>query len=340
MPKGGLDRSGTCGTFSGHASLTAEDIAVFSRWVDGGMPEGTSARAPNPPESPSGDFATSQRSFVAHASVTLPEPYWPAADESGRTGDHRCFALSASDVAGTPMSAFRVVPSAPEIVHHVLLFGLDTPADTAKASELDESDPGPGWGCFGSSGVAGARLLGAWAPGASVVGLPPGFAVRLGTLGLVAQVHYDGPAAERPDQTKLELETAGAGARDATYLPFAATDLTLPPGRESVHVARVGALDLDRDALVLGLFPHMHALGRSLRLGASDARNGDRCLANVRRWDYRWQEVAFYVEAEDLPFGALLSIDCEYSTLGVKSSVTWGERAEDEMCMAFVIVGN
>lgn len=34
-----------------------------------------------------------------------------------------------------------------------------------------------------------------------------------------------------------------------------------------------------------------------------------------------------------------LAIECEQATLGVEHSVRWGERFEDEMCMAFVLVG-
>ena len=328
MPKGGLDRSGACERFDGHVSPSARDIDLFSSWVDARMPEGRRVPLPDSPE---------PRAFVRGAAATLPAPYWPAADEAGLTGDHRCFSLTAPEVAGAPMSAFRVVPTAPELVHHVLLFGLDTPADTAEARELDESDPEPGWACFGSSGVAGARLLGAWAPGTSVVSLPPGLAVRLGTEGLVAQVHYDGPAALRPDQTRIELEIAGDDARSVEFLPFAATDLALPPGRDSVEVTRVGNLGLARDVDIVGVFPHMHSLGRSLRLRAYDAES-DRCLANVLDWDYTFQELAFYVEPPRLRADALLELECRYSTLGVNGTVSWGERAEDEMCMVFVVV--
>ena len=103
------------------------------------------------------------------------------------------------------------------------------------------------------------------------------------------------------------------------------------------HRARLG---LAAGSELLGVYPHMHALGRRLSLRAWLDRTVPEptCLVEVPRWDYTFQELALYraplrIAAADPE----LAIECEHGTLGVDRQVRWGERMEDEMCMAFLV---
>jgi Copper type II ascorbate-dependent monooxygenase, C-terminal domain len=326
MPKGNIDSSGACGRFAGHAPVEEADIELLAAFIEHGMPEGEPrARLPAAPAA----------AFAPGAELALPEPYRPAADGSGGSGDHRCFVLAGAELAAASLAAFRVVPTLPEVVHHAMLFALDAEPDAQAARALDQQAAGPGWPCFGPPGIAGARLVGVWTPGNDVVRFPDGFATRLGRMGLVAQIHYDGPPAPRVDQTRFELELGASSLRELRLLPFAAVDLSLPPGQASVRSAHRGWLELPDDGLILGVYPHMHALGRSLSLRAR-AGGAETCLVDAPRWDYTWQELAFYEQPLRFAEDPELVLECEHSTLGVERTVRWGERMEDEMCMAFV----
>jgi len=334
MPKGNVDRSGACREFTEPVPVSAHELELFEQFVDHGMPEGDPLLAPHIPDPPA----------LARAStVLLSEPYLPATDSDGGSGDHRCFTLGGVDLEAGELRAFRVLPTAPELVHHVMLFALDTDVDAHTAEALDRGAEGPGWPCFGAPGIAAARLVGVWTPGRDVVRFPEGYAPRLGRAGVVVQIHYDGPAPSAPSQVRFELElgTSLGSTRELRFLPFAAVELTLPPERESVRTAHRGRLEIEAGSELLGVYPHMHALGRRLSLHAqlgTGAAVEPTCLVDVPRWDYGFQELALYraplpIEVDDPE----LSIECEHGTLGLDHTVRWGERMEDEMCMAFVV---
>jgi hypothetical protein len=314
----------------GHAPVDDADIALLASFIEHGMPEGE----PRPRQ------RAASSAFEPSVELALPEPHRPASDHAGGSGDHRCFVLASGELGDAALVAFRVVPTLPGLVHHAMLFALDSAPDADVARALDVQAEGAGWPCFGPTGIAGARLIGAWTPGHDVVRFPDGFAPRLGRAGLVVQVHYDGPPAQSADQTRFELELGASSLRELRLLPFAAVHLALPPAEHAVRTVHQGTFDLPADAVVLGVYPHMHALGRRLSLRARSLHDGtETCLVEVPRWDYTWQELAFYQQPLQFSGDPLLSLECEHSTLGIDRLVTWGERLEDEMCMTFVAVG-
>jgi hypothetical protein len=338
MPKGNVDRSGTCGDLIEPAPVSDADVDLLARFIDHGMLEGdpSAVRAPSSSEGP-------QPASSSDVAQLASEPYLPAGDAAGGSGDHRCFVLggadSLADDAG--LRAFRVLPTQPELVHHVMLFALDTDVDAGAARELDQATVGPGWPCFGTPGIPAARLIGVWTPGRDAVRFPHGHATRLGRSGLLAQIHYDGPAAAAPEVVRFELELGDGSERELRFSPFAAVDLVLPPRSERVRTEHRARLGLAAGSELLGVYPHMHALGTRLSLHAwlDGAVPEPTCLVDVPRWDYTFQELALY--RAPLPIAVAdpeLVIDCEHGTLGVDREVRWGERMEDEMCMAFLVM--
>jgi hypothetical protein len=142
-----------------------------------------------------------------------------------------------------------------------------------------------------------------------------------------------------PTRVRFELELAEGAPRELRFVPFSADDLHLPPRSERVRTAYRGRLGIAAGSELLGVYPHMHALGERLALHAwlDPADVDPTCLVDVPRWDYTFQELALYaaplpVDVDDPEF----SIECEHGTLNVEHAVAWGERMEDEMCMAFL----
>jgi len=111
------------------------------------------------------------------------------------------------------------------VVHHVILFRVPA-SQLAEAKKLDGGDSGPGWSCFGGTGLpagggAGiadslnnANWIAAWAPGWGGNRLPEGTGVSLPAGSkIVMQVHYNLLNGRAPDRSHALLTVAPASAR-------------------------------------------------------------------------------------------------------------------------------
>jgi hypothetical protein len=173
--------------------------------------------------------------------LTMPESYTPEAPYGEGTDDYRCFLLDPGLERDAMLTGTQVLPGNPDVVHHVILFRV-TPDQVAEAEEVDEDDDGPGWTCFGGSGVGGftdlgdAQWLGAWAPGGRETVLRPGLGTRLEAGSrVVMQVHYNLLAGSDPDTsaTQLRLTRPGPGVEAlGTMLLPAPVELPCRPGRD------------------------------------------------------------------------------------------------------------
>ena len=133
--------------------------------------------------------------------LRMPSAYKPSAPK-GVTDDYRCFLLDPKQSADTSVTSARIEPGQPKVAHHVILFRI-SPTRVAAARELDSASSGPGWSCFGGTGLpAGdglivdslndANWVAAWAPGWGGNRLPEGTGVSLPAQSqIVMQVHYN-----------------------------------------------------------------------------------------------------------------------------------------------------
>jgi hypothetical protein len=261
-------------------------------------------------------------------------PYTP---NPTRSDDYRCFVVNPGTSSDAFVTGYEVVPGDPRIVHHVIVYAPEDDAEAAAAEALDANEAGLGYTCFGSSGVA-ATPLALWAPGGGAIQLPNGTGLPLiAGRKLVMQVHYNVAAGTYPDRTVVRLQTEPAVAHPAAFMAVAHTGIRLPPGQPLVESTRtLGLQDRPLKVTIHGVLPHMHTLGRTLRLtGSMD--DSDRCLTLVDRWDFNWQSAWWY----DTPLSGAtssLTLTCGYDTRERTETVTWGEGTQDEMCLAYLYV--
>ncbi len=121
----------------------------------------------------------------------------------------------------------------------------------AQAEAVDAEEEGPGWTCFGGSGVDDfadvddAQWLGAWAPGGRESVLRPGLGVELDEGSqIVMQVHYNLQAGDDADVSAAQLRMAPEGAQITpleTMLLPAPVELPCRPGHDASPLC-------DRDA--------------------------------------------------------------------------------------------
>jgi hypothetical protein len=200
-----------------HRTLTARERMTILSWVDAGARVDGPARAPLP-KAPV-DVRDGERVLE----LAMPAVYRPRARD-GTTDDYRCFVLDPKLTRDVSVTSARIVPGASRIVHHVILFRIPR-SQVAEARRLDAGTAGPGWTCFGGTGLSlaagvtqnpleDANWIGAWAPGGTSGRLPDGTGVPLPAgNGIVMQVHYNLLNGASPDRSHALLTLAPASAR-------------------------------------------------------------------------------------------------------------------------------
>ncbi len=181
----------------------------------------------------------------------LPKP------PSGAQDDYRCFLLDPELTEAAFLTGTRVEPGPG--AHHAILYRVP-PDQAAVAAAMDAGDEGPGWRCFGGSGLPqredavsslnAAPWLGGWGPGRPETVLPAGFGIEMppGTQ-VVLQMHYSELAGSGLDETQLRLRLAPYRPKQVQALQ---TTLLAAPVELPCATGQEGPL-CDRDLAVLNL---------------------------------------------------------------------------------------
>ncbi|MBX3270725.1 MAG: hypothetical protein KF729_10710 [Sandaracinaceae bacterium] len=327
MPPFLADNSGECQTFSNHRGLTDAEIATIGRWVEQGMLEGDpSTPAPTPSELPS--------LGTADLTLEMPDTY---AIMQGMDDDYRCFVIETGTTADTYVTGYEVHPGNTQRVHHVIVYNPTSDAAAREARNLDatEGAVGDGYQCFGGPRVDAAPMV-LWAPGAGATLFPRGTGVQLAAgRAQVVQIHYNNLVRGAPtdDRTRVDLRTASS-ASPAYIVPLAHTGIVLPPRMASVTQTTSQSLSvLPVPVRAHGMFPHMHTLGRQLRVERTGS--SDECLIDVPRWDFNWQLAYWFTRPITIQPSDTVSITCTYNTMSRDDTVRWGDGTQDEMCLNF-----
>lgn len=325
MPPSNLDNSGACNTYVGARWLDEGDVAAIGAWARAGAPAGPAAHEPleRPP---------AWQLDRVDLTLEMQEPYTPG---GARDDDYRCFILDPGLTDDVFVTGFEVRLGRAEMVHHMTLFALDSEEDEEEAMALDAAEDGPGYDCFVDTFVPPRWLVGA---GPSDPGslMPAGTGVRMRAgRKTVLQMHYNRHNGTFPDQTAIDLKLEPSVPREAFVEQVVDTDFELPPGQPAVVVT--DTMTLAGDFTLWAVWPHMHNLGRELRVTAS--RPGSEvCLGQVNHYEYHWQRFAFYEQPIRVHEGDTLQIACTYDTTSRDTTTTWGLGTADEMCLAFFYI--
>lgn len=342
----------SCNTFEEERILEPSELALFERWVFGGMPLGDPDTAapldPGPPPFEPTHVGSIEGGYV-------PDPSQP--------DDYRCFLLDFEFDRDLFLSGSTVWPDSSALVHHVLVYALG-PDQVAMAEDLDAAEEGPGYTCFGGpipsdpeamdmgTGSGGLPTqIGAWVPGQLPNQLPEGHAIPIEAGSrVVMQVHYNLLSAEpEADATQFAMTlTDEAPAMEVTTRPLPVLDLSIPAGDPEV-VAQRTFVNYRSDPLVIQeITGHMHLLGTELR-AERVAEGGDECMLDIPAWDFDWQQSYSLPpdQAVVVEPGEGIRVTCEYDNSPENQpvvngeqveprDVTWGEGTLDEMCLLYL----
>ncbi len=322
--------------------LSAADIATITAWVDGGTPQGNPLLAPPVP-------------VYANHGVIPGTPDLkikiPTYTSTASTGDvYQCFVVPSGLLADRYISSFEAIPGNPSIVHHVLVYS-DTTGECA-ALQAASTTP-PGYPDFGGVGSNSAVLLGGWVPGSMPMSYPHGFGVRLAAHSdIVIQIHYPSGTVGLVDSTEIHFfftPTTGT-TRNVFIQPLLEHDLDISsplviPANTTQSFSEEVPGGILPDLTLLGVAPHMHLIGRSIKSYSILPTGDTDKYINIKNWDFHWQGFYMFPKLKKIPVGSRVRAEAFYDNTTANPEnphsppqlVTAGEATTDEMMIVFLV---
>jgi peroxiredoxin/cytochrome c553 len=330
--------------FHNERKLSDKDIATLAAWVEGGTPQGDPKDAPPP------------RRFVEGWQLGQPDLVLTVPEEMtvGASGPDlfRCFVLPTRLTEDKFVTAVEVRPGNSRIVHHTLNFfdasgkGRELEKQ-AREKETKQGDRGPGYsaamglGFRPAAGEVGG--LGGWAPGNVAHHLPEGYGYFLPKgSDIILQVHYHRNGRVEKDRTSIGLYFAkGDKTKRWKSMVLPGRFLFIPPGRERFRV--MGELEVLQECKLYSVMPHMHMLGREVKVTLTPPGGKPMTLVAIKDWEYNWQETYFLKEPITIKPGTRLAVEAFYDNSDKNPNnpfnpphwVKFGEQTTDEMCYIF-----
>jgi peroxiredoxin len=329
---------------SGERKLSDPEIATLAAWADGGTPQGDPRDAPPPVK-----FAEGWTRGEPDLILTPKEDF-----TLGATGsDHyRVFVFPLDLPEDKFVAAYEVRPGNRAAVHHTVHF-IDLKGRARKLEQRhqerprrpDERDFGPGYpsrmgpGFFPPDGD-----LGGWAPGISPPALPDGVAYYLPKgSDFIAHVHYHRTGKVEKDKTQIGLYFAkNAVNQPIQHLAIGGLFLAVPPGEANYPVK--GSLWIAQDCTLHTVTPHMHLIGKKIKITMTPPGGPTTTLVGIDDWDFNWQEI--YRLKEPLKVKADTRFDVEgvfdnsaknpNNPFSPPRRITLGESTNNEMCFGFL----
>jgi hypothetical protein len=306
--------------------LSDENKAVLRAWADAGAPLG------DPGDAPARISPLTTAPF--DATIAAAAPYAPTFGNDGNA--YRCFTVPLGNAADVFLTGMEAVIDNTAIVHHIVLA-----RDTLGTSPTDAE----GYACSGL-GEPGWDFLGAWGPGGTPTTFPEGLGLRLpADARLVVQMHYYGDGDAGDDQTAVGLHLADSVEHEVSLEILGPTGFTVPAG-EAAHTESESyspGFGVE-DYTLLGIWPHMHVLGKAFEAVVTDRDGEEHCIVREQQYDFENQVMVALKEPYVFESGRDdLRISCTWDNSAGNPNqlhdppqdIPFGEETGAEMCFAF-----
>ncbi|MBL8813022.1 MAG: redoxin domain-containing protein [Planctomycetaceae bacterium] len=333
--------SETSHRFVGERRLSDRELELLRTWAGNGCPEGDPADLPPAPE-----FAEGWQLGVPDMVVRMPDRFTVPADGPDILQN---FVIPLELTEDRMVAAVEFHPGNRRVVHHAVLF-LD---DKQQARALDAKTPEPGYANFGGPGFLPSGALGGWSVGNTARRLPDnmGRYLKRGS-DLVVQVHYHPSGKEEADQSELGIYFVDKPVSELLTQPgklvgsiwMANYEMDIAPGDSGYR--RSTEYTLPRDVTMVGVVPHMHLLGKAMKVTARRPGGEPEVLVDIPAWNYNWQDEYYYERPFSLPSGTVLKVESVFDNSAENPSnpssppkrVTWGDETTDEMLFCFFLL--
>jgi len=320
------------GDFKGERILPAKEKETFLQWIGAGALEGPDTEQPELPRF-SDDWEMGPPDLV----VTMQKPFQV---RSQGADIYECFALDLGLDADRPIAAYEVHPGNRSVLHHSIIFFRNN--ETGAGNGHAESE----YECFGGPGFTPSGTLGGWSPGARAVAFPHGVVkVLRARTQLVMQNHYHPNGSAQEDRTSLGIYFSKTKPKGwAIGVPIVEQHIDIPPGNRDYKLST--AFTTPVDIQVFAIFPHMHWLGKEVKVVANLPDDQRIPLIWIKDWDFNWQGEYFYQKPIHLPKGTRIEMDVSFDNSSGNGRnpnhpprrVIFGDQSTDEMAVCVMEV--
>jgi hypothetical protein len=314
-------------------SLTEDEIATIKAWVDGGMPEGDPALAPNLPTYPTGSQIGTPDLVLSFAQIHN--------HPGNGLDEYRYFVIPTGLTTPQNLVALEMRPGNTRIVHHALVWA----DSTGTAAANDAQTPEYGYEGGQGGGFAFGTQLPGYVPGQNPHVYSNGIAQRIpANADLVVQMHYAPTTVDEPDSSVFNLffsdGVVDRYVQSKIMVPFGGTLLNGPfiiPANQTREFH--GVWEVPQEVSMLGIAPHMHLLGTHWEVYGITPNNDTIHLIRISDWDFNWQGSFYFKNLIRLPQGTKIHALAGYdNTVNNPNNpnnppelIIWGEGTADEM---------
>lgn len=321
------------GPYHQERRLSPEQLELIERWVTAGCPEGNPSDLPPLPQFPQG-WQLGEPDIV----LQLPQAYEIPAE--GRDV-YRNFVLPLEVPAGRYIRAIEFRPSNRRIVHHAVL-SVDVRGE-ARRRQAETTE----FGIDNGPTIMGRLLPGnvaIWTPGWEPQPLPEPFSVVWPQdADLIVQLHLNPSGKPESEQSTIGIYlTDQPPQRTLVDLLLIDTRIDIPPGEANFRTEDELVVPVDME--LFGLFPHMHMIGREVKVTAYPPGEEPEVLLWIDDWDFNWQNYYQFVQPRRLKAGTRLKLEGLHDNSADNfrnphqppRRVRWGEQTSDEMSLVFL----
>ncbi|HTI49466.1 MAG TPA: redoxin, partial [Planctomycetaceae bacterium] len=314
--------------WSNDPSLPEQDKADLLDWLAGDKVAGDTADAPLPLSFPD-DWQIGKPDLI----VQLPEP---VAIKATGTMPYHEVTVATGLTSDKWVQAIEIRPTAPQVVHHVLVFVLPPARSGEKKHDdevqVDQTEANLMRGFFAAS-----------VPGNGAIVLPDDYGKFLPAgARLKFQFHFAPNGTATTDQTRLGMVFCKQKPQNVIQIKGAGSlKLSIPPGAEN-HMES-GFLRVATDWRVTAFLPHMHLRGKAFRYEAQLPDGRMLTLLDVPRYDTNWQLAYRLAEPIDLPRGTAIRVTGWFDNSANNpanpdptKTVTAGTQIDDEMLLGYI----
>src|SRR5262249_19152529 len=128
---------------------------------------------------------------------------------------------------------------------------------------------------------------------------------------VILQAHYHRTGRVEKERLQLGLHFAKQPLdKPLQQLVVPGGLLAIPPNEENFKVT--GSLWLAQDATLYSVTPHMHLIGRQIKVTLTPPDGEKTTLIGISDWDFNWQETYFFKEPVRAKTGTRLDVEAVY----------------------------
>lgn len=323
------------GKFSNEHRLSEYQINLIKKWVATGMKEGNKESTIPLQAPPVSEWKLGEPDLILKM-----EPYGlPASGDD----QYRVLVMKNAIPKGKTIKAIDFKPGDPSVVHHSTIF-VDY---TQTLRKYDDEDPLPGYDAFKQGGTmefGSAVPVCGWAPGIEPYAYPDkaGFYVEQNAdLAFENHYHLSGKATTDQSYIGIYFDKKGDTEKYMTGSIIGTQRLQIP-SRENNFTKTIWAY-VPVDIELFDLTPHMHYIGKEVKVDIVHPNGKTVPLLHVDDWDLRWQSVYTLRELTLVPKGSIIKATFSYDNSDdnhdnpyyPSQEMYWGWGSNDEMCEVY-----